>query len=159
MRVATLGWRPRSVAAAVLSVGLIVAVPGCTLDKDDPTVIGGPSETVLSVQLVALPDTVNADGVTRSVVKLTLRDQDGAPATGRAVLFELLTGDGTMMPSTASTYVGPVQTGIVMATATDGTADVIYVAGYARTTATIGVRAYNFDAARNYLATIEIIQR
>jgi len=147
------------VAAAVLSVGLIVALPGCSLDKDDPIVIGGPSETILSVELVALPDTVNADGVTASVVRLTLRDQDGQPATGRAVLFELLTGDGTMMPSAASTYVGPVQTGLVMATAADGTANVVYVAGFALTTATIGVRAYNFDAARNYLATIEIIQR
>jgi hypothetical protein len=159
MRVATLGWRPRSAAAAVLSVGLIVAVPGCTLDKDEPSVIGGPSETVVSVQLVALPDTVNADGVTRSVVRLTLRDQNGQPATGRAVLFELLTGDGTMMPSAASTFVGPVQTGLVMATADDGTANVIYVAGFAFTTATIGVRAYNFDAARDYLSTVEIIQR
>ena len=64
-----------------------------------------------------------------------------------------------MMPSAASTYVGPVQTGLVMATAGDGTANVVYVAGFALTTATIGVRAYNFDAARNYLATIEIIQR
>ena len=159
MRVATLGWRPRSVAVAVLSVGLIVALPGCSLDEDDPVAIGGPSQTVLSVELVALPDTINADGVTRSVVRLTLRDQDGQPATGRAVLFELLTGDGTMMPSAASTYVGPVQTGLVMATAGYGTANVVYVAGFALTTATIGVRAYNFDAARNYLATIEIIQR
>ena len=159
MRVATLVWRPRSVAAAVLSVGLIVVLPGCSLDKDDPTVIGGPSETGLSVQLSALPDTVNADGVTSAVVRLVLRDQNGQPATGRAVLFELLTGDGTMMPSAASTFVGPVQTGLVMATADDGTARVVYVAGFAITTATIGVRAYNFDAARNYLSTIEIIQR
>ena len=55
-------------------------------------------------------------------VRLVLRDQTGAPAAGRAVLFELLTGDGTMMPSTDSTYVGPVQTGLVMATADDGSA-------------------------------------
>ena len=62
-------------------------------------------------------------------------------------------------PSTGSTFVGPVQTGLVMATASDGTAVVIYTAGTAITTATIGVRAYNFDATRNYLTVIEIIQR
>jgi hypothetical protein len=147
------------VAAAAVSFGLIAMLPGCTLDKDEPPAVGGPSETGISVQLTALPDTVNADGVTASVVRLVLRDQTGAPAGGRAVLFQLLTGDGTMMPDPASTYVGPVQSGLVMATAGDGTANVIYVAGHAQTTATIGVRAYSFDAARTFLSTVEIIQR
>lgn len=159
MRVATLGRHPGSVAAAVLTVGLIFLLPGCALDKDDPPALNGPSETGLSADLVALPDTINADGVTSAEVRLVLRDQSGAAAPGRAVLFELLTGDGTMMPAAVSTYVGPVQTGIVMATADDGSASVIYVAGTAITTATIGVRAYGFDAARDYLSTIEIIQR
>jgi hypothetical protein len=147
------------VGAAVFSVVLIAVLPGCSLDKADPPALGGPSETGISAQLVALPDTVNADGVTASVVRLVLRDQTGAAAAGRAVLFELLTGDGTMMPDPASTYVGPVQTGLVMATAGDGTANVVYVAGFAITTATIGVRAYNISAERDYLSTIEIIQR
>ena len=54
---------------------------------------------------------------------------------------------------------GPVQTGLVMATSSSGSAVVVYVAGFNITTVTIGVRAYNFDAARDYLSTIEIIQR
>ena len=113
MRVATLGRHPGSVAAAVLSVGLIFLLPGCALDKDDPPALNGPSETGLSADLVALPDTINADGVTSAEIRLVLRDQTGAAASGRAVLFELLTGDGTMMPAAVSTYVGPVSSAIL----------------------------------------------
>jgi hypothetical protein len=160
MRVATLGWHLRSVAAAVVSIGLIVALPGCDLNKQEPPPLGGPSETGISVHLGAVPDVVNADGVSTAVVELILLDQTGAPAAGRAVLFQLLSGDGVLSPSTQSTFVGPVQTGLVMATSQDGTAYVVYQAGFATTTATVGVRPYNFvDAARDFLSTVEIIQR
>ena len=159
MRVATFRWRASSIAAVTLVLGLVVALPGCNLKNDEQTPIGGPSQTGISVQLGAAPDTVNADGVSQVVVELVLRDQTGAAAGGRAVLFELLSGDGYITPSTGSTFVGPVQTGLVMATSGSGTAVVVYVAGHNVTTAVIGVRAYSFDAARDYLSTIEIIQR
>ncbi len=158
MRVGISPWRPRTVWAAALVVGLLMA-PGCGLDKKEPPAVNGPSETGLSVQLSALPDTINADNVSRSVVELVLRDQNGNPAAGRAVLFELLGGDGRMVPSAASTFVGPVQTGLVMATSETGQAVVVYVAGEQISTVTIGVRPYSFDAAREYLSTIEIVQR
>jgi hypothetical protein len=159
MRVAIFEWRSSSVGAALAAIGLIVALPACTLTKDDPGVFNGPSETGISAELQALPDTVNADGVSTSLVQLTLRDQTGAPAVGRAVYFELLSGDGRLVEATASPYVGPVQTGIVLATDGDGRAQVVYEAGEKITTVTVGVRAYRFDAARDYLSTIEIIQR
>ncbi len=160
MRLATFPWRARSVAGAAFLLGLVIALPGCTLTTDEQPPIGGPSETGVSAQLIAEPDLVNADGVSQVVVELVLRDQTGAPAAGRAVLFQLLTGDGFITPSTGSTFVGPVQTGLVMATSESGTAVVIYVAGFNITTATIGVRAYNnLDATRAFLSTVEIIQR
>lgn len=158
MGVATFPWRLGAARAAVLALGLLMA-SGCALEEKDPPAVNGPSETGLSAQLKALPDTINADGVTRSQVELVLRDQNGNAAAGRAVLFELLSGDGKMVPSAASTYVGPVQTGFVMATSETGQAVVVYVAGTQIRTAMIGVRAYSFDAAREYLSTIEIIQR
>lgn len=158
MRAATLSRLFRAAGAGILALG-ILASPGCVLDKDKPPALIGPSETGISVQLSAFPDTVNADGVSQSVVELVLRDQNGAPAPGRAVLFELLAGDGYMTPSASSTFVGPVQTGLVMATSEAGTAVVVYVAGHGITTASIGVRPYNFDAAREYFSFIEIVQR
>lgn len=159
MRFATFSRVTRTAGAWAVLVGLLMVLPGCTLDKDDPPALIGPSETGISVQLTALPDTVNADGVSQSVVELVLRDQNGAPAPGRAILFELLGGDGLLTPSVDSTFVGPVQTGLVMATSESGTAVVVYVAGTDITTATVGVRPYSFDAAREYLTFIEIVQR
>jgi hypothetical protein len=159
MRLATFSRMSRAAGALALLCGLLLVLPGCVLDKDQPPALIGPSETGISVQLTALPDTVNADGVSQSVVELVLRDQNGNPAPGRAVLFELLAGDGSLTPSADSTFVGPVQTGLVMATSESGTAVVIYVAGTGITTASVGVRPYSFDAAREYFSYIEIVQR
>ncbi len=100
----------RPLLAFVASLGLVTA--GCGLDKvEDPPLVG-PSETGLSVQLTALPDTLNADGVSVSVIQFVLREQNGQPVSGRAILFEH-DGDGVLAPSASSTYVGPIQTGIV----------------------------------------------
>ena len=65
-------------------------------------------------------------------MRLVLRNQNGQPVTGYAVLFEL-DGDGRSRrrhaPAPGSTYVGPVQTGEVMATDNNGVARVVYTAG------------------------------
>ena len=49
--------------AAVAALGLMLAASGCGLDKVQTPPLIGPSETGYSVQLTALPDTLNADGV------------------------------------------------------------------------------------------------
>jgi hypothetical protein len=140
----------------VAALGLVTA--GCELDKVEDAPLVGPSETGVSVQLTALPDTLNADGVSSSVIQLVLRDQNGLPVSGRAVLFEL-DGDGVLAPSASSTYVGPIQTGIVMATDRDGVANVVYVAGTALRTVIVGVRPYGIDAANGFYRTVEIAQQ
>jgi hypothetical protein len=142
-------------AAAGLALGLV----SCGLDKQEEPPPVGPSDTGISTQLVALPDVVNADGVSRSVVQLTLREQNGSPAQGRAVWF-LHNGDGRLAPSAASTYVGPLQEGFVMATGTDGVAAVVYVAGRDRgRTVTVIVRPYSIDATSGTaLGSVEITQ-
>lgn len=144
--------------AAVAALGLMLAASGCGLDKAQTPPLIGPSETAYSVQLTAAPDTLNADGVSGSVIQLVLRDSQGNAAVGRAVLFEF-NGDGTLVPSTASRFVGPIQSGIVMATDQNGVANVVYVAGTAITTVTVGVRPYGIDAANGFYRTVEIFQR
>ena len=176
---------------------LIVAVTGsllsggCRLDKVDQQDLVGPSETGLSAQLVAFPDVVNADGVSRAVVEMVLRDANGQPVPGRAVLFcttptvpgapsgpppsnvvaecdsstsrpQGFGNPGTLNPlSGFSQYVGPVQSGIVMATNSDGATRVYWVAGEDRnTTIVIGVRVYGLgDASRGFLQTVQIFQQ
>ena len=162
------GLRPLLVVVATL--GLVAA--GCGLDKvEDPPVIG-PSETGLSVQLTALPDTLNADGVSQAVVQMVLRDSAGLAVSGRAILFCATTQagaqvgtcatdlNGSLLPAVSSTYVGPVQQGIVMATDKSGVANVVWVAGTEHPVIiVIAVRPYGIDAARGFLRTVEIFQQ
>jgi len=144
-------------AAAVLLTG------ACELNKADQSELVGPSETGSSVQLTALSDTVNADGVSTVDVELTLRDNSGGPISGRAVLFQLdaAGGGGTLLPKTGFTYVGPVQEGFVMATDSSGRAKVVYVAGTAPgTVATIFVRPYGIDAGVfSFSRSVQILQQ
>ncbi len=63
-------------------------------------------------------------------------------------MFFTADGDGTLVPSASSTYVGPVQSGLVMATDRDGVANVVYVAGTGLGTVTVYVRPYGIDGAR-----------
>ena len=144
--------RPARRAWAALAVGLLLTAPGCNqLEAPAEPELTGPADQAFTVELRALPDTVNADGVSFSRVRLVLRDQNGQPVQGYAVLFEcdgndrFCNGDGTLFPDPASTYVGPIQTGEVMATNSEGIAQMIYTAGFDFRAVHITVRPYNFD--------------
>lgn len=145
------------VAAAALAV--LLSGVGCGLDKVEEPPLIGPSETGVSVQLTALPDILNADGVSVSVVQLVLRNNDGAPIRGKAVNFYLESGDGVLVPEASSTYVGPIQTGFVMATNNDGVANVVYVAGRGIGTVRVAVRPYGIDTNFGFYRTIDIWQQ
>jgi hypothetical protein len=144
--------------AAVVAIGLLLAASGCGLDKVPDPDLAGPSDTGVSAELTALPDVLNADGVSQSVVRLVLRDDKGRPISGRSVLFQH-NGDGLMVPSAASTFVGPVQTGLVMATDKDGVAYVVYVAGGGIGAVTVWVRPYGIDTTFTWERSVEILQR
>jgi hypothetical protein len=144
--------------AAVVAIGLLLAASGCGLDKAPDPDLAGPSDSGVSAELTALPDVLNADGVSQSVVRLVLRDNKGRPISGLAVLFQH-NGDGFMVPSAASTYVGPVQTGIVMATDRDGVAYVVYVAGGGIGPVRVWVRPYGIDTNFTWERSVEILQR
>jgi hypothetical protein len=111
------------------------------------------------VQLTALPDILNADGVSASVIQLVLRNNSGAPISGRAVNFYLESGDGILAPSASSTYVGPIQTGFVMATDKDGVTNVVYVAGTGIGMVRVAVRPYGIDSNLSFYRTIDIRQQ
>jgi hypothetical protein len=148
--------RPFLIVAA--AAGLIAGA--CELNKANQTELVGPSELGASVELTALPDVVNADGVSSVRVELKVRANSGEPLKGLAVLFHLDAGDGTMLQDPGFTYVGPVQDGLVMATDTNGVARVIYIAGTAvGTTATISVRPYSVDGVRFFTRSVDILQR
>jgi hypothetical protein len=133
---------------------------GCGLDKVEEPPLSGPSENGVSVQLSALPDILNADGVSVSVVQLVLRNNDGTPINGKAVHFYLESGDGVLAPSASSTYVGPIQEGFVMATDRDGVANVVYVAGTGvGRIVRVAVRPYGIDTNFGFYRTVDIWQQ
>jgi hypothetical protein len=144
--------------AAVVAIGLLLVAAGCGLDKVPDPDLAGPSDTGVSAELEAFPDVLNADGVSTCVVRLVLRDDKGKPIRGRSVLFST-NGDGVMDPSPESTYVGPIQTGIVMATNPEGVANVKYVAGLGIGTVTFWVRPYGIDTSFTWERSVEIQQR
>jgi hypothetical protein len=142
--------------AAVLAAALLLIGGACNLDKQQPPDPVGPSDAGVSVDLVAAPDTLNADGVSQSIVRLVVRDEDGKPLANKVVLFQH-DGDG-YMAAAGSGFVGPVQSGLVMVTDNNGVAFVVYVAGTALRTVRVTVRPYGIDAALSFFRSIEIFQ-
>jgi invasin-like protein len=130
------------------ALALIVAMNGCGLGgleevKVPPLV--GPSETGISLEMRASPDTLNADGVSQSVVRIQVRDQNGKPAAGRQLAVRLAQGDGFLVAG--SLVVGPLQTAASLATDSGGVAQVVYTAGFSPgLLVVIAVKPYSFDA-------------
>jgi hypothetical protein len=139
-------------------LALILGLSGCDkLDRVSVPGLIGPSELGLSLQLTATPDVLNADGISQSIVRITLRDQNGAFAPGKAVFVQLTRGDGFLIAG--SVLVGLLQTGVSVTTDANGVAQVVYNAGTARNTfATIAARPYSFDANNPVFGTVQILQ-
>jgi hypothetical protein len=141
---------------AVVALGLLLGGGACELDRQAQPDLTGPAEEGISVQLLAFPDTVNADGVSTARVKLVVRDQNGQPRTGLSVLFSGF-GDATLVAPASSTFVGPVQEALVMATDSNGETEVTMIAGTSPgTIVTITVRPYGIDAALLFFRAIDI---
>lgn len=152
----------RACAGTLAATGVAVVLLaswGCKLDREQPPSLTGPSDVGISVDLVAAPDTVNADGVSTSEVSLVLRDNLGQPLTTRPILFQH-DGDGVLRAAPGAHYVGPVQTGIVMATDGNGSTRVIYRAGRGIGTLSVWVRPYSTDTTYTpFYRSVEIVQR
>jgi hypothetical protein len=145
-------------AIAVAALGALLAGGGCNLSHQQTPDLTGPADQGFNLELEALPDILNADGVSTARIRVVVRNQDGQPVTGYSVLIQH-DGDGVLRPDPGSTFVGPIQTGGVMATDNNGVAFMIYTAGLAIRTVTVGARPYNFDGASYYLRTVQIQQQ
>jgi hypothetical protein len=141
-----------------MALGLLLSAAGCDLSGQSEPDLSGPSDQGFNIELLAQPDTLNADGVSVSEVRVVVRNQVGQPVTGYAVLFDH-DGDGILSPHASSTYVGPIQTGEVMATDSSGVARMVYTAGTSLRTVTVSVRPYSFDAGSFYFRSVFIFQR
>jgi hypothetical protein len=145
MRLASIEKTLRRHGLALGALSLIVAMNACGLDEVHVPSLIGPSEAGLSLDMKASPDTLSADGVSQSVVRIQARDQNGKPAPGRQLAVTLKQGDGFLVAG--SVLVGPLQTAVSLSTDTNGIAQVVYTAGTrAGQLVVIGARPYSFDA-------------
>lgn len=141
--------------AAALAAALLAG--GCGLDDAEIPPLAGPSELALSLTLTATPDTINADGSARSLVRLVARDEKGAPLGGLNLAIVMIEGDGFL--SGGPGVVGPLQFGLAVVTDAQGSAQVVYTAGRVPGTVLIGVRPYSSDAtALPFLRQVGILQ-
>jgi hypothetical protein len=75
-------------------VALLVGSAACGLDEVDIPDFEGPSEYGLAVVLQAVPDVLTANGRNRATIVATVRDQNGAPASGRPIFFVIADESG-----------------------------------------------------------------
>jgi hypothetical protein len=83
----------RKIAALTLACGL--TLQGCGLDeKSVPESLIGPAELGLSLQVLASPDILLADGLQTSAITALLQDQNGKRVGGRGIVFTIMDSDG-----------------------------------------------------------------
>jgi PKD repeat protein len=82
-------------SAAVFLVAATVAA--CSVDKQEPPSLIGPSGFAQSITLSATPDTLPRDGSSQSVISVAVRNESGAPVSGRRLT--LGTTSGTLSQS------------------------------------------------------------
>ncbi len=153
--------RPAAAAAA-----LLLLLSSCSLDEVEIPDIDGPSTYGLGLQLSASPDIIVADGFSTSLIRATAFDQNGAPAAGRDLFFQITDTNGRTVDlgtirSTAGFGVG---TGLRVPTGADGVAQVVYEAP-PRTDATanqdilVAARPVGTDAAGQIFRSVRISLR
>jgi hypothetical protein len=141
------------------ALALIAAMNGCGLGGLEEVTVPpliGPSETGISLDMKASPDTLNADGVSQSVVRILVRDQNGRPAPGRQLSVRLAQGDGFLVAG--SLVVGPLQTAVSLASDSSGVVQVVYTSGFnAGLLVIIAVKPYSFDATLDPLQQERVV--
>ncbi|MEO5761933.1 MAG: PKD domain-containing protein [Vicinamibacteria bacterium] len=151
-----------SIVAGLVACGL--TLQGCGLDRvETPASLIGPSELGISLQMLALPDILLADGIQTSVIRAVVRDQNGAPAAGRPIVFTIADGTGaTAEIGTLTNAAGArVYGSATITTNAAGIAQVIYTTPERRDftgngEVVIGARVVGTDANGAPLTTLKI---
>lgn len=92
----------------ILAVAAVLAVTGCSLDKQTAPPLSGPSELGLSLGVTITPDIITQDGVSQAVIDVTARDANSQPVKGLTLRAEIYVGGvavdyGVLSSRTAST--------------------------------------------------------
>jgi PKD repeat protein len=102
-------------------LGVLLALGGCSLGKQNAPALTGPSELSLSLAITATPDTIPWDGKSQSIIGVLARDAAGQPVAGVNLRVQTAAPDGTIAD------IGTLSSK-AMSTGGDGRASVTYVA-------------------------------
>ena len=86
----------------------VLAIAGCTLDKQQAPPLAGPSTFALSLQISASPDILSQDGHSQSSIDIVARDANSQPVRGLTLKVDVAVGGaivdfGTLSARTVST--------------------------------------------------------
>ncbi len=109
-----------SVFRALIATGLVSAAAACTVHKTEVPSLTGPSELALSLNVVAIPDSINQDGGSQSSIRVTVKGPDGKPISGLPIRMDMQVNG---LPQDFGTL-----SARTIVTGTDGTGFVVYTA-------------------------------
>jgi chitodextrinase len=84
----------RRVILAASALPLAATLAACSIEKDMPPSIAGPSEFGVALTMSATPDILMRDGNSMSVVTLSVRNSDGGAIAGQRVMLGLSPSNG-----------------------------------------------------------------
>jgi PKD repeat protein len=80
------------VLRTALTLTVVLALGGCTVQQAATPSLTGPSEFALSIRVTATPDSLSLDGGSQSAIVVEAHDANGAPRVGLPVRLEILVG-------------------------------------------------------------------
>ena len=92
----------------ILALAALVAMAGCSLDKQATPALAGPSEMGLSLAITMTPDIITQDGSSRATLDIVARDGFSQPVRGLSLRLETAVGNtvvdvGSLSARTVST--------------------------------------------------------
>jgi PKD repeat protein len=84
----------RRIILAASALPLAATLAACSIEKDMPPSIAGPSEFGVALTMSATPDILMRDGNSMSVVTLSVRNSDGGAIAGQRVMLGLSPSNG-----------------------------------------------------------------
>jgi PKD repeat protein len=102
------GWGADVLTRRFFAIAAIMAIAGCSLDKQSAPPLAGPSELGLSLAVSATPDIITQDGQSQATIEVLARDASSQPVRGLTVRADMVVGGqlqdfGTLSSKVVST--------------------------------------------------------
>jgi hypothetical protein len=131
-------WKKVKWALALAGVPAVLVLWACLNEPSAPE-LSGPSELAASLEMMAIPDQLTADGWSSSVIEVVYRNENGRRTSGMTIQFDLLakgassfSDTGNLAPVSAPrpNYGGPEARAVSAVTDADGVARARYWAPF-----------------------------